>query len=285
MVGHKEDFFGKDGFEDIFQSGLFGKEDFFENFENLVKGFKKSSVRKSPQEVRDEALIETFRQEAAKGDEEYLKKALVDYSDEVLREDPNEVLVKTYILAALTIENLDLAGLGFKFLSKRQPSDSELEGLVQFNRGFNSVAVSLFKNAGTISSKSRIAYSAALQNQGDLDLRTHFSLLNPLTEKVSLANTLFGRVCYNLGKYELAETSFKKAKDLKQSERTFLDHLRAQNKLGMSVYGELNSFYITTGSVLGSEQIITELNLDEISVPSFKVSGLGKMAVSLWSSK
>lgn len=286
MVDHQDDFFESEEFKDYFKSGIFGKGDFFEFFESFFKGINDEPVkRRTERQARDEALMETFKQEAARGDIKYLRKAITDYSEEVLREGTNDSLVRAYILAALTVDDLNVASQGFRFLESGREGDSELEGLVQFNRGLNSSAIHLFKKAGNLTPKTRVAYSAALQREGNLDLQPHYALLNSLCGKLSLANTLLGTVHYNVGDYALAEPLFRKAKEMNMTERTYLDYLRVQKKLGSNVYLELNDFYVATRSVLGSEQMIAELNLDEIPAPSFKVSGLGKTAVSLWMTK
>jgi hypothetical protein len=182
----------------------------------------------------------------------------------------------------MAVEDYDVVSRGFRFIKQKNSRDSELEGLVEFNRGQYVLAASLFEKIESPMQKSRIAYSAALQNNLNFDLRLHFIALNPLRKKLWLANTLLGTAYYNVADYEGAEVSFLDAFVQKTSERTFLDLLRVKKKKGENIYPELNEFYVSSGSTLSEEELMAELGKEEISAPQFKISGLHEIAFSLW---
>jgi hypothetical protein len=268
----KESFDFEDGFGNYFDEAFF----------TMFGGRVNSKRDKSEKEIRESALIEMFRMEASNGDKEYLSRVLEDYSSEVLREDSTDRLVRAYILASLEVEDFKLSSQGFRFIQEANVHDFELEGLVQFNRGLDSSAITFFKKSGEIGAQSRIAYSAAMQRENVFDLQPHYALLNPLSDKVSLANTLFGTACYNVQDFDRAEESFRKAKELNLTERTALDFLRVRKRQGVNVYGDLNEFYVTTESKMGSQELLQNLDVKEIPVPTFKVSGLSRLAMKLW---
>lgn len=253
---------------------LFGKgkipfdEDFIDSFGHVLQ----------QKDEKADDLQKIFNQGVAQNDRSFLEKVVVDYNDDVSARAKNTNLQVAHARAALYVDNKPICYESLDRITNPSAKHYQAAGLVAYDMGNHEAAIEKLKRVGVnLSMPARIAHSLSLIELGVNYTRIHEKLLALASVKLGLANTILGYVHFINGETEKAEEYLSIAAKMNpSSEDTNLDLIRIQviNGKKQEVYTQINQFYVDTGSELGAEELIKELEERKLKVPKVAMKNL-----------